>query len=51
MTVLEVMLGVGLAISLIWWTVDHLVNMIAIEELKEDVLILHAKWMKCEKKK
>lgn len=37
MTVLEVGLGVALALSVIWWIVDHLFKIIKIEELEEEI--------------
>lgn len=51
MTVLEVALSVGWAITLVWWGVDHLVNIIKVEKLKEVVLRLNKKLLKCQKKK
>ena len=37
MTVLEVVLGVGLVFSVIWWAVDHLFKIIKIEELEDEI--------------
>lgn len=43
MTVLEVVLGVGLAITAIYWTVDHLFKVIKIEELEAELSECDAK--------
>ena len=47
MTVLEVALGVALALSVIYWAVDHLFKIVRIEELEQE---LDEYWSIWEKK-